>query len=232
MSWKELAPDVRHFEFEVAGVEAFRFIPGQFVPVIEYLHGKRITQAYSIASPPCGNRFALCLNRVEDGIAAPYLFTLKTGDEVEVGEASGDFTLRETRRRAIFVGTGTGVAPFRSMLLYHLPRTQPEITLLFGVRYERDLLYREEFESLAEQYKSFHFLPAITRPTESWTGRIGRVQAHLDEALAIRTPGEARGVDVYICGSDEMVENVRKELEKRGLAEQQIIYEKYSEPAA
>jgi NAD(P)H-flavin reductase len=89
------------------------------------------------------------------------------------------------------------------------------------------LLYRDEFEKLAERYQSFHFLPTITRPTESWSGRIGRVQAHLDEALAIQTPEELSNVDVYICGLTEMVDDVRKELKKRGLDRKQIIYEKY-----
>ncbi len=195
--------------------------------VIDRKNGKEITRAYSIASPRGGNVFALCLNRVDDGLVSPYLFDLEPGDEIEIGEPLGYFTLRHPGHRAVFVATGTGIAPFRSMLLDYLPRTQPEITLLFGVRYERGLLYRDEFERLAREYKSFHFLPTITRPTESWTGRTGRVQEHLDEALAIRTPEELSTLDVYVCGLNEMVDDVRNELKKRGVHRKQIIYEKY-----
>lgn len=209
------------------GVEALAFTPGQFVSVIDREDGKEVTRAYSIASPRGGNRFALCLNRVEDGIVSPWLFALKPGDEVEIHEPLGYFTLRHPGHKAVFVATGTGIAPFRSMLLDHLPRTEPDITLLFGVRYEEGLLYREELEELAERYKSFRFMPTITRPTESWRGRRGRVQAHLDEALSIRTPDELATIDVYICGLKEMVDDVRKELKRRGFDRKQIIYEKY-----
>ena len=189
--------------------------------------GKDVTRAYSIASPRGGNRFALCLNRVEDGIVSPWLFRLQPGDEIDVHEPLGYFTLRHPGHRAVFVATGTGIAPFRSMLLDHLPKTEPHITLLFGVRYEEGLLYREELENLAKQYPNFRFLPTITRPTPAWKGRTGRVQAHLDEALALRTPEELATIDVYICGLKEMVDDVRKNLKQRGFDRKQIIYEKY-----
>jgi len=218
---------VHHFEFEVPGVETFTFTPGQFVSVIDRVDGREITRAYSIASPRDGNRFELCLNRVEDGIVSPYLFGLRPGDEIEIGEPIGYFTLRHPGRRAVFIATGTGIAPFRSMLLHHLPQTQPRITLLFGVRYEQGLLYRDELERLDQQYESFRFIPTITRPTESWNGRTGRVHAHLDEALGLRTPDELITVDVYICGLKEMVDDVRQELKKRGFDRKQIIFEKY-----
>ncbi len=227
MSWRELAPEVHHFDFEVPELPSLSFTPGQFVSVIEHTNGKEITRAYSIASPRDGNRFSLCLNRVPDGLVSSYLFSLKPGDEVEIHEPLGYFTLRHPGRRAVFVATGTGIAPFRSILLDYLPRLQVHITLLFGVRYERGLLYREELEGLAKQHAGFRFLPTVTRPTETWTGRTGRVLAHLDEALAVETPEELDTIDVYICGLREMVDDVRKELKARGLDRKQIIYEKY-----
>ncbi len=195
--------------------------------MVEHAGEKEITRAYSIASPRAGNRFELCLNRVPHGLVSSWLFGLKPGDEVDMREPLGYFTLRHPGRRAIFVATGTGIAPFRSMLLDHVPRLQPHITLLFGVRHEEGLLYREELEKLAAAYPTFHFLPTLTRPPASWQGRIGRVQAHLDEALAIRTPEEISNIDVYICGLKEMVDDVRRELKQRGFDRKQIIYEKY-----
>lgn len=227
LNQKELAPEVHHFEFEVPGIETFHFTPGQFVSVVEQVDGKEVTRAYSIASPRDGNRFELCLNRVQEGIVSRYLFDLKPGDEVEMGEPLGYFTLRHPGRRAVFIATGTGIAPFRSMLLDHLPKTNPRINLLFGVRYEQGLLYRAELEALEHEYHSFRFEPTITRPTEAWTGRIGRVQAHLDSALAIQSFEDQSTIDVYICGLKEMVDDVRRELKTRGFDRKQIIYEKY-----
>lgn len=227
LNWKELSPEVHHFEFEVPGVEHFSFTPGQFISVIEPVDGKEIIRPYSIASPRSGNRFSLCLNHVPDGLVSTYLFDLKPGDEVDIYEPLGYFTLRHPGRRAVFIATGTGIAPFRSMLLDHVPRTQPHVTLLFGVRYEDGLLYRAEFEKLAAEYPTFRFMPTITRPTPFWTGLTGRVQSHIDEALALHSPGELKNVDVYVCGLREMVEDVRQELKHRGFDRKQIIYEEY-----
>ncbi len=227
LGWRQLAPEVHHFDFEVPEVEKLVFTPGQFVSVVEGEHGKEITRAYSIASPRDSNRFSLCLNRVADGLVSPYLFALPIGAEVQIHEPLGYFTLRHPGHRSIFVATGTGVAPFRSMLLDYLPRLQPHLTLLFGVRYPQGLLYRDEFEELARQHPNFRFIPTVTRPDDSWSGRRGRVLEHLDEALALTNPEELATIDVYICGLREMVDDVRHELKSRGFDRKQIIYEKY-----
>ncbi len=218
----ELAPEVRHFEFEITDRDEFHFTPGQFVSIKEEIDGRKVTRAYSIASPPDGNRFALCLNRVPDGLVSPRLFALKPGEEVEIQEPLGYFTLRHPERPAVFVATGTGIAPFRSMLPVAISHSAP-ITLLFSARHVHGLLYRAEFEGLARQYGHFQFIPTVTRPDESWQGRTGRVQAHLDEAL---TP-HAVVPDVYICGLKEMVDDVRALLKQKGFDRKQIIYEKY-----
>jgi CDP-4-dehydro-6-deoxyglucose reductase len=199
------------------------------VSIKEEIDGKEITRAYSIASPRSGNRFSLCLNCVEQGLVSPRLFALKPGDVIEFGEPLGYFTLRDPGRRAVLVATGTGIAPFRSMLHDQLQLREWEspVTLLFGVRHESGLLYRSEFEELAGKYRNFRFLPTLTRPMPSWTGRSGRVQVHLDEALSLETDAGHVNTDVYICGLKAMVDDVRAELKRRGLNRKQIIYEKY-----
>lgn len=219
----DLAPDVRHFEFEVADRSEFPFTPGQFVSIKEQVAGKEVTRAYSIASPPNGNRFALCLNRVPEGLVSPRLFAMSLGENVEVHEPLGYFTLRRPEKPAVFVATGTGVAPFRSILLTALPQGTP-ITLLFGARHPHGVLYQDELEALAQQHAHFRFVPTVTRPDDAWKGKAGRVQAHLDEALAEHA---AEQPDVYICGMKEMVDDVRALLKQKGFDRKQIIYEKY-----
>lgn len=224
---RELAPETRHFDFEVPEASEFAFTPGQFISVVHQVEGKQITRAYSIASPRNGNRFSLCLNRVQDGLVSPYLFGLEPGAEIEVHEPLGYFTMRHPGHRAVFIATGTGIAPFRSILLDYLPRTEPHVTLLFGVRHEQGLLYREEFETLAKTHAHFTFIPTLTRPTEGWIGQTGRVQQHLDSVLTLDPAADIPTLDVYICGLKEMVDSVRRELKQRGFSRQQIIYEKY-----
>jgi CDP-4-dehydro-6-deoxyglucose reductase, E3 len=220
---REIAPEVRHFVFEVPDTRQVSFIPGQWVSFEEMIDGEPITRAYSIASPPDGNRFELCLNRVQDGHLSPYLFRMQPGETLEMKGPFGTFIFREPQRDAVLVATGTGIAPFRSMLPARLARDATrQVTLLFGVRYEHSLLYRDEFEAMERAHANFHFRPTLTRPEPGWTGRTGRVEQHLIEAL-----GSTRDIEVYICGLRAMVDEVRAMLKGLGFERKQIIYEKY-----
>ena len=220
---REIAPGVRHFGFEALGVERLEFVPGQFTSFTDMIEGKEITRAYSFASAPSGtNRFELCLNRVEPGHLSPRLFDMKAGDRIEMRQPLGTFVLRQPPRDSIFIATGTGIAPFRSILQAHLKASSPAFTLLFGVRYKSHLLYREEFEEMAQRYPNFRFWPTLTRPDAGWKGLKGRVQAHLAEAI-----GERRDLDFYLCGLKEMVDNVRSVLKSQGFDRKQIFYERY-----
>jgi CDP-4-dehydro-6-deoxyglucose reductase len=219
----ELAPEVRHFVFEAEGVDRLDFVAGQFVSLSASIGGRTITRAYSLASAPgAGNRFELCLNRVPGGVFSGPLFDMKPGEAVDMKPPLGMFVLRRPPRESLFIATGTGIAPFRSMLLANLSEASPALTLLFGVRYESHLMYRSEFESMAQRYTQFRFWPTLSRPEPAWTGRTGHVQAHLVKAL-----GERREVDVYLCGLKAMVDDVRAILKGMGFDRKQIFYEKY-----
>lgn len=220
---REIAPEVRHFVFEAPGVTQLHFKPGQFVSFNEMLGGKKITRAYSIASLPDGNQFELCLNLVHEGIFSPHLFAMKPGDSVEMTDPLGFFVVRNPAKEAVFVATGTGIAPFRSMAPDYLSHPQAkQLTLIFGARHERTIYYRDDFEALAQQHSNFRFLPTLSRAEPPWIGRTGHVQLHLLEVI-----GERRDLDVYICGLKAMVDDVRAILKGMGFDRKQIIFEKY-----
>jgi CDP-4-dehydro-6-deoxyglucose reductase, E3 len=219
----EIAPEVRHFVFETPGVERLQFKAGQFVSFQETLGGKKITRPYSIVSLPDGNRFELCLNLVHEGIFSPHLFRMQPGDSVEMSAPLGFFVIRNPGKDALFIATGTGIAPFRAMAPDYLQHPEAkELTLLFGVRHEPTIYYRGDFEALTHAHPNFRFWPTLSRADASWTGRTGHVQTHLMEAL-----GDRRDLDVYICGLKAMVDDVRGILKALGFDRKQIIFEKY-----
>ena len=223
LEFTDIADEVRHFVLEATDCDELDFLPGQFVSISEPIEGKKVTRAYSIASAPHGNVFELCLNRVTDGKMSPHLFDLQVGDSVEMQGPLGYFVLRNPVGDSLFVATGTGIAPFRAMLKCHLPRdAKHQFTLLFGIRHERNIMYREDFDKLAAHHPNFRFWPTLSRPDEDWTGRTGHVQLHLEEAI-----GERRDIDVYICGLKAMVDDVRQRLKDLGFDRKHIIYEKY-----
>lgn len=219
----DLAPGIRHFTFEVPDVEELSYHPGQFVSLSTAFGEKVITRAYSVCSPPSGNRFELCLNRVEEGRFSPHLFAMQPGEAVDMKGPLGDFVWREPVRDSILVATGTGIAPMRGLLQQRLPRDhEHQFQLFFGVRYEQNLLYRAEFDEMARLYSNFTFVPIVSRPGPDWTGRQGHVQEHVLQAI-----GERRDLDVYICGLKAMVDDLRTRLKQQGFDRKQIIYEKY-----
>lgn len=199
------------------------YAPGQFVSFTKVVEGREITRAYSTASSPNQNRFELCLNRVQDGFLSPYLFAMEPGDTIEMTGPLGYFIWRQPVRDSILVATGTGIAPFRGMLHWYLQSGgSQQVTLVFGVRFEPSLLYRAEFERLAEAHPNFRFEPTLSRPDETWTGRTGHVQQHVLDLV-----GERRDIDLYICGMKAMVDDLRQKLKSMGFDRKQIIFEKY-----
>jgi ferredoxin-NADP reductase len=223
LEFHDIAPEVRHFVFEVPEVQQLHFKPGQFVSFNETLKGKKITRPYSIVSLPDGNRFELCLNLVHEGVFTPHLFAMQPGDSIEMSAPLGFFVIRDPAKEAVFIATGTGIAPFRAMAPGYLSHPNArQLTLLFGVRHEQTIYYRDDFEALAAKYPNFHFWPTLSRAESSWAGRTGHVQAYLLEAI-----GDRRDLDVYICGLKAMVDDVRAILKGLGFDRKQIIFEKY-----
>jgi ferredoxin-NADP reductase len=225
---REIGPNTRHFEFEAVDWSA-AFVPGQFLSLTHWFGQNEITRAYSIASPPNGRRFALCANLVPDGHFSPFLFRMAPGAEMEFKGPYGAFILRRPVSDSILVATGTGIAPFRSMLHTKLSehgklseQAEPHFTLIFGVRHESGLLYHDEWTQLDRAAPNFDYLPTLTRPTHTWTGLAGRVHDHV-----LQTLGERRDVDIYICGLREMVDELRARLKEIGVERKRMIYEKY-----
>jgi ferredoxin-NADP reductase len=223
-----LSEFTKHLEFEVKGTDYVGFVPGQWLSVkTDTPEGEEMTRAYSIASPPTENgRFAFCLNRVQDGFMSNYLCNLEEGAEITFQGPFGNFILHPPPLDSVFIATGTGVAPFRSMLQWilaeadrHLGR---QLWLLFGARREQDLYYHAEFDQLAANHDNFHFLPTLSRAGEEWKGLRGYVQQHLGEIVGMRTDMHA-----YICGLAKMVKANRELLKTLGWDRTAIRYERY-----
>ena len=223
-----LSEFTKHIEFEVSGVSHFGFVPGQWLSVKTTTPGgEEMTRAYSIASPPTENgNVAFCLNRVQDGFMSNYLCNLEVGETISFQGPFGDFTLRPPLRDTVFIATGTGVAPFRSMLHWLLAEKERhqdrQFWLLFGARRQQDLYYRDEFEQLAMEHGNFHFEPTLSRAEEDWPGLRGYVQQHLGEIVGMRTDMHA-----YICGLEKMVQANRDLLKTLAWDRKSIRYEKY-----
>lgn len=206
---RDLSPWVRHFVFERTDGHAASFAPGQWYNLFLEVDGVELRRSYSIASAPDGTpRFELAITRVPGGPVSEHLHSLALGAELRAVGPHG-FFLRaaDDPTPSLFVGTGAGIAPLRSMIEAALEAgsTAP-MSLLFGFRNEDDILYREEIEDWAKRHDNVSVRITLSRPPPSWTGLTGYVQAHLVEAWS--GLGAPHG-NVYICGLDKMVHDVK-----------------------
>lgn len=190
-------------------------------------NGEDITRAYSIASPPSDDaRFALCVNRVQDGFMSNSLCDMKEGAEISFEGPFGNFTLHPPPRDTLFIATGTGIAPVRSMLHWLLAdvsrHQEHQLWLVFGSREEQDLYYHGEFVRLAAEHATFHYRPTLSRGGPEWRGLRGYVQEHVGGIVQGRTDARA-----YVCGLADMVTANRELLQRLGFDRQSILYEQY-----
>lgn len=168
-----LSPAVKYLKLEVKNNASFQFIPGQFITLDLPTGQKRLDRwrSYSIASSPDNsNIFELCIVQVDGGKGSTYLCQhLKIGDSVTFKGPEGSFVLPENKKinQLVMVCTGTGVAPFRSIIkhMYSSKKFEGRVHLIFGTRFENDVLYRTEFETLQKINPSFKYDICLSRET-------------------------------------------------------------------
>jgi CDP-4-dehydro-6-deoxyglucose reductase len=220
----ELNPTTKMFRLRLPPDKILAFKAGQFVMVHVPKDGKLSSKAYSICSSPSGQGFIeLCLNRVPGGHFSNFLCDLKGGEILPVKGPYGKFLLNEMPADdQIFVATGTGVAPIRSMVkhLFEM-HTALQVWLILGVRFENPILYEAEFREMAAMYPNFRFLPTVSRP-QNWTGETGHVQDTIKKYIL-----ESGKKDAYLCGLPQMVDETKELLFRMSFKPEQIHTEKY-----
>ncbi len=218
---------VKRFFFKVPDEHPFNFKPGQFVMLHLPIESKYRNRSYSIASPPFGdNTFELAIVLNPKGLGTPYLWeNAEIGSAIDVSKPLGKFILQEPIEEDIcFIGTGTGIAPLRSMILHIINNNIPHknIYLIFGNRWEKDILYFKEFQELAEAHKNFNFIPVLSRDNPSWTGKKGYVHEVYQEIFS-----DKRHATFYMCGWKDMLRDARLNIEKMGYDKKKIKFESY-----
>lgn len=225
---KHLTPDV--FEMSLQPASSFTFAPGQFISVVipgAGPGGRDLRRAYSIASSPelmpSNNVFELCVKLVEGGPGTNYLNGVKVGESIRGQVPFGDFVYKTKRdKHVMMVATGTGIAPFRSMVLSKVYAENPpqSCTLLFGARDQSDLLYTEELGALS----GMKLVQTLSRPASSWNGLKGRVTDWLRESAA---SVDWKNTEFYLCGNGAMIDEVKSILTANGVEKPSIHQEVY-----
>lgn len=222
---------LRRFWIQVPEVESFDFQPGQFVTLDLPIHEQRNKRwrSYSIASAPDGtNVFELIIVLLEGGLGTTYLFNEVTvGSELTLRGPQGKFTLPETLDEDLYlICTGTGIAPFRSMINYLNAHPSPhkDIHLVFGCRKKEDGLYINELKDLEKKVPGFHFHPCYSREEEVAEGSYKGYVHPVYESL---TENGKKPAKFFLCGWKIMIDEARDRIVAMGYDRKAIHLELY-----
>jgi ferredoxin-NADP reductase len=212
------------------------FEPGQYMTIGVMVEGRIVQRPYSVASPPIvageeGYEFYVRL--VQGGTFTPLLWQVPIGQAMRMIGPKGKFLLEPNDDRThIFISSGTGNAPFVSMMRQMLAdgSTRP-VLFLNGVSYAHELGYRDIVEGWERTGEyPVRFVPTVSRPNDpanaSWLGRTGRVETILAPVL------DEMGLDAsnsiaYICGNPDMILSAEETLLGRGYPPEQVKKELY-----
>lgn len=229
--------NTKRFFIQVNELDNFDFKPGQFVTLDLPIHDQKNKRwrSYSIASWPDGsNVYELLIVLLDGGLGTTYLFNeVKVGSELTFRGAQGVFTLPEKIEKDLFfICTGTGIAPFRSMLNYMLLHNiaHENLYLIFGVRTQKDLLYHEEMKALESEMENFTYMPTLSR--EGWEGRKGYVHSLYEEICKMNNEAREdlqslKPASFYLCGWKAMIDDARKKITELGYDRKSVHLELY-----
>ncbi len=224
---EHVTPNTSRYWLELPETPSFTFKPGQFVTLDLPIHEQRNKRwrSYSIASAPDGsNIIELVIVHLEQGVGSRYMLdNVNVGSELTLRGPQGVFVLPEQLDKdLVLVCTGTGIAPFRSMLHYIHQSQVPHgnIHLVFGTRTQQDMLYGAEMKTLESQIPGFRYHPTLSR--ENWNGHKGYVHPVYEQLCAGNQPAL-----FMLCGWRPMIDEAKVRLLEKGYSSKDIHIEIY-----
>lgn len=208
--------------------KTFSFIAGQFVQLIFETDGKTYKRSYSIANSPedfnTTGQLDVALSFVNGGTASKFFQAAEPGIKINVSGPFGALTLPEMLPgQLILIGTGTGIAPYRSMIpqLTALSTQGVSISVIMGFRFRQETIYMEDFIKLS----NIEHRICLSREAGLFADQheySGYVQNQF-ESLNLNSERDV----VYLCGNPGMIDDCVTILRGLGFPPRQIKREKY-----
>jgi glycine betaine catabolism B len=227
-------PEVRTFRLASATGPRlpFDFLPGQYLNLTLVIDGRKVRRSYTIASPPTRVGYCeLTIKREDRGLSSRHLHdTVRAGCLLDVLAPAGRFTFTGTEADSIvLIAGGVGITPLMAKIRYLTDVSWPgEIYLVFSVKTERDIIFRDELDALHRRHPNLHVIVTLSRDDgAAWHGERGRITPAL---LARAVPGFAAR-RVHICGPTEMTDATRQTLLDLGVPDDAIRIESFASPS-
>jgi len=245
---KRLTADVWLFRFKLINPPEISFKAGQYL----ILRINNQSRLYSIFSPSYIKDYVdFMVKIIPEGLASIYLNNLQPGEQVKFEGPAGVFQLKENYKDKIFLVTSTGLAPVWSIISSYFqtqPTKPPRFFLFWGLRYFNEVFYLDRIKQLAINNQLFKFLICLSQDTnfnkipepDRQYFRIGRVNIVLENFIKkLNQPSNPQlansltnqplfnSFDYYLCGSRQVVESLNQFLLDKGIAKENIFFEKF-----
>lgn len=228
----DLSPTTKLFHLETTDAFNNAFLPGQFITLELPISEKRRERwrSYSVSNLPSRDGFIeLCIVQMPGGKGTTFLFDqISQGDVLKYKGPQGMFTApKKEYNEVVLVCTGTGIAPFRSMLNYWaIQENRPsyDVTLIFGTRTSKDILYYEELLELENHWEGFQYRVALSREDVD----DNRFYSGYVHPIYLERNVEDEKTLFMLCGWSAMIDEAVLNLtEKMQIPEKNIVYELY-----
>jgi len=221
---RPLSPLVTHLVLEIQSDVAEAYRPGQYLNV---LMDDGSIRSFSMASAPRNGLVDFHIRRLEGGcFTVQMLARLQAGDTLDVELPHGSFILHpEDDRPILMVATGTGLAPIKAMLESLMDNPDcPPVSLYWGTRTAADLYLHDDIPGWGERLYDFRYVPVLSRPDDSWSGRRGHVQTHV-----VADFDDLSDLAIYLCGSPAMIADAKSAFIARGASFDHIYVEGFTQ---
>jgi ferredoxin-NADP reductase/DMSO/TMAO reductase YedYZ heme-binding membrane subunit len=227
-------PEVRTFRLVMptGSKLPFDYLPGQYLILKPQIDGQKVRRSYTISSSPTRNGYCeLTIKREERGLVSRYMHdVLREGSVLDITAPAGRFTFRGVEaERIVMIAGGVGITPLMAKIRYLTDLAWPgTIHLIFSVKTEKDIIFREELENLQKRFANFKATVTLSRElSPAWGGERGRITS----ALLTRVVADLAGSRVHLCGPTEMTEPVITMLRDLGVPADQIKVESFISPS-
>lgn len=232
---------IKEFSFSVVSNEFIsqdiRFLVLENNNQIDFLAGQyftfkladKVNRSYSIASQPHIDKLEFLIGINPNGVGSNLINQLQVGDNITAIGPLGFFTIEKhcpeikDSDSFIFIATGTGIAPIRSIVkdLLINKKVKNYIHLFFGLRFDNQAYFFDEFNKLASMFSNFKFYPVISRPSLDWTGYTGYCQD-----IIVKTDLD-KNSNIFVCGSNKNVDSIINFLIDNNFKKEKIFFEKF-----
>ena len=211
-SIKKINNDVIKVVFRLPPTSKFQFNSGQYVNLIK----GNLNRSYSIAnSSDHKNQLEFFIKKYTNGLMSAYFFKeAKINDLLRLEGPIGTFFHRDSSfKNIIFLATGTGIAPIKSILegldKSHEQYQNKDFWVIVGARYQDDLFWEPNLKNLNIKY-----IPVLSRQVNDWNGAKGYVQD-----IVLKRQIDLEDTQVYACGSNDMINSAKELFFKNNLKE-------------